>query len=81
MSALKNNKINSLARVLRNESNVEFKHNGFFYEIFKSADTGFVVNLYSSDSRDDNGEFIEAHLVDGGLCSSVNERDAINFML
>lgn len=81
MSALENKKINSLARILRNESNVEFKHNGFFYEIFKSADTGFVVNLYSSDDKDDEDEFVEANLVDGGLYNGTSEVDAIKFML
>ncbi len=81
MTALQKNNINSLARVLRNESAVQFKHNGFFYEIFESADTGFVVNLYSNDEKDDEGEFVEVNLVDGGLCSSTSEIDAIMFML
>ena len=81
MSALKNNKINTLVRALRNKGIVEFKHNRFFYEIFKSTDTGFVVSLYSSDDKNDEGEYIEANLADGGLCSSTNEVDAIKFML
>jgi len=80
MSALKNNKINTLARVLRNESSVEFKYNGFFYEIFESANTGFIVNLYSRDDKDDDGEFIETYLVDGGFCTG-SAIDAIYFML
>ena len=80
MTALANNKINTLARVLKNESSVEFKHNKLYYEVFESADSGNVVNLYSSNEKDD-GEYIEANLVDGGLCDSTNERDAIEFML
>ena len=80
MSALKNNKINSLARVLKNEGNVEFKHNGFFYEIFKSANTGFVINLYSSNDKDDEGELIESNMIDGGLCHG-NAKDAVIFMI
>ena len=80
MSALLNNKINRLARVLRDKSSVEFKHNGFYYEVFESADSGYVVNLYSSDEKDDDEQYVEANLVDGGLCSG-NERDAIEFML
>jgi len=80
MSALLHNKINRLARVLREKSSVEFKHNSFYYEVFKSADSGYIVNVYSSDEKDDEGQYIEANLVDGGLCSG-NERDAIEFML
>ena len=79
MSALKNNKINTLARLLKNESSVEFKHNGFCYEVFESADSGYIVNVYSSDIKDDN-EYIEANLLDGGLCTG-SPRDAIEFML
>jgi hypothetical protein len=80
MSALLNNKINRLSRLLKNESSVEFKHNGFYYEVFESADSGYVVNVYSSNEKDDNEQYIEANLVDGGLCSG-SERDAIEFML
>jgi len=81
MSALAKNRINSLARVLKSENIVEFNHNELYYEIFLSADSGFVVNLYSSSDRDEEGELIEANLVDGGLCNSTSEKDAIEFML
>jgi hypothetical protein len=81
MSALTKYKINSLAKVLRDKNIVEFNHNEFYYEIFLSADSGFVVNLYSSDMRDSEGELIESNLVDGGLCESEEEKDAIEFML
>jgi len=80
MSALLNNKINTLARLLKSKSSVEFKHNGFYYEVFEPADSGYIVNVYSSDEKDDDEQYIEANLVDGGLCSG-NERDAIEFML
>ena len=80
MSALLNNKINTLARLLKSESSVKFKHNGFYYEVFESADSGYIVNLYSSDEKDDDEQYVESNLVDGGLCSG-NERDAIEFML
>jgi len=80
MSALLNNKINTLARLLKSENSVEFKHNGFYYEVFESADSGYIVNLYSSDEKDDDEQYVEANLVDGGLCSG-KERDAIEFML
>jgi len=80
MTALAKNKIGTLARVLKNENSVEFKHNSFYYEVFESADSGFIVNLYSSDDKNDEGEFIEANLIDGGLCSG-SAKNAIEFML
>ena len=80
MTTLAKNKINSLARVLKNENSVEFKYNGFFYEVFESADTGYIVNVYSDDGRDEDAEYREANLIDGGLCTG-SARDAIEFML
>jgi hypothetical protein len=80
MSVLLKNKISRLSRLLKSESSVEFKHNDFYYEVFESADSGYIINLYSSDERDEDEQYIEANLVDGGLCSG-NERDAIEFML
>ena len=80
MTALAKNKINSLARVLKSKSSVEFQNNGFFYKIFESADTGYIVNVYSSDERDEYGEYLEEHNFDGGLCTG-STRDAIEFML
>ena len=81
MSALAKNKINSLARVLKTKNSVEFNHNKFYYEIFLSADSGFIVNLYSSDMRDSEGELIESNHIDGGLCDTDLAIDAIKFML
>jgi len=81
MTELAKNKINRLARVLKSESSVEFKHNGFYYEVFKSADSGFIVNLYSSNEKDEEGEYQEVYLVDGGVCDSENHKDVIEFML
>ena len=72
--------ITALSKLLKFHQSVEFKYNGFYYEVFKSADSGYVVNLYSSNEKDDNKQYIEANLVDGGLCSG-SERDAIEFML
>jgi len=80
MSALLNNKINTLARLLKNKSSVEFKHNGFYYEVFESAESGYIVNVYSSDEKDEYEQYLESNLIDGGLCSG-SERDAIEFML
>jgi len=80
MTTLEKNKINTLARILNNKNIVEFKHNELYYEIFKSADSGFIVNLYSNDARDEDSELIEANIVDGGLCDG-SAKDAVEFML
>ena len=80
MTALAKNKLNSLARVLKSESSVEFHNDGFFYEIFESAERGYVVNVYSSDEKDEDGEYLEEHNFDGGLCTG-SARDAVEFML
>jgi len=80
MSALLNNKINTLSRLLKSESRVEFKYNGFYYEVFKSADSGYIVNVYSSDERDEFNGYLDANVIDGGLCTG-SARDAIEFML
>ena len=72
--------ITALSKFLILNQSVEFAYNSLYYEVFKSADSGYVVNLYSSNEKDDEGEFIEVNLVDGGLCTG-SVRDAIEFML
>ena len=73
-------KIEELADILQSANIVEFCHKGFYYEVFLSADSGYIVNIYSSDERDEEGELIEANMIDGGLCSG-SVKDAISFML
>ncbi|PNV82243.1 MAG: hypothetical protein C0627_11035 [Sulfurimonas sp.] len=80
MSALHNNKLNTLARILKTKNIVEFKHKEHYYEIFLSADSGYIVNIYSSDARDEEDELIEANMIDGGVCEG-SARDAVAFML
>ena len=72
--------ITALSKFLLLNQSVEFKYNNLYYEVFLSADSGYVVNLYSSNEKDDEGEFIEVNLIDGGLCSG-SAKDAIEFML
>jgi len=72
--------VTALSKFLILNQSVEFAYNSLYYEVFESADSGYVVNLYSSNEKDDDGEFIEVNLVDGGLCSG-SARDAIEFML
>jgi hypothetical protein len=74
------NNISRLANILEKEKSVEFKYNNLFYEIFESCDTGYIVNLYSSDEKDKNGEYLETNNVDGGLCTG-SASDAVWFMV
>ena len=80
MSALINNKINALVRVLKYENSVEFKHNDCYYEIFGSVNGGYIVNVYSSNTKDTDGYYLYEHIVDGGICTG-SAKDAIEFML
>ena len=79
MNALIKNKVNTLSRLLKSERSIEFQHKSLYYKIFASADTGYVVNVYSSNERDDDQEYLEENLMDGGLCTG-SERDAVAFM-
>ena len=72
--------ITALSKFLELNQSVEFTYNNLYYEVFKSADSGYVVNVYSSNEKDDKGEFIEANLIDGGLCTG-SAKEAIEFML
>ena len=72
--------ISKLSELLEKEKSVEFKYNNLFYEISKSCDTGYIVNLYSSDEKDEDDEYLEENLVDGGLCTGSSS-DAVWFMV
>ncbi len=73
-------KIKAYSKMLESGKTVEFIYNGFYYEIFKSADNGYIVNIYSNDERDEDGYYLDKHIIDGGLCSGSAE-NAIVFML
>ena len=80
MNALIKNKVNTLSRLLKSERSVAFQHNNLYYEVSEATNTGYVVNVYSSNEKDDDQQYLEANLVDGGLCTG-SEREAIAFML
>ena len=80
MGIMNKNNISKLADILEKDKSVEFKYNNLFYEIFESCDSGYIVNLYSSNEKDEDGEYLEENNVDGGLCNGT-VRDAILFML
>jgi hypothetical protein len=74
------NNISRLANILEKEKSVEFKYNNLFYEIFESCDTGYIVNLYSKNEKNEDGEYLEENIVDGGLCTG-SASDAVWFMV
>ena len=74
------NNISKLADILEKDKSVEFKYNNLFYEIFESCDSGYIVNLYSSDEKDEDGEYLEINNVDGCLCTGCAS-DAVCFMV
>lgn len=73
--------INSLSQILTIYKRVEFKYNDTFYEIFEScSNDGYIVNIYSSSLKDENGDYFDINIIDGGLCTG-NSKDAIEFMM
>lgn len=72
--------ISTLAKILEHHDTVEFVYNALHYEIFKSCEDGFIINIYSSNTKDEEGEYLEENLIDGGVCTG-SCRDAVEFML
>jgi len=72
--------IDSLSKRLEHNQELEFVYNNLNYEIFESTQGGYVVNVYSNDERDENGDYLEQNNIDGGLCTG-SCKDAIEFML
>lgn len=72
--------ISKLSEILEKEKSVEFKYNNLFYQIEERSYGGYVVNLYSSNEKDEDDEYLEENLVDGGLCSG-SASDAVWFMV
>ena len=73
------NNISKLADILKKDTYVEFAYNNLFYEIFESTNGGYMVNLYSSNEKDEDDEYLFEN-IDGGLCTG-SPKDAIEFML
>lgn len=72
--------ITALSKFLELNQTVEFTYNALYYEIFTSVESGYIINIYSSNEKDEYGEYQEKFNVDGGLCTG-GVRDAILFML
>lgn len=72
--------VTTLSIILDLYQRVEFKYNNFYYEIFDSVNGGYMVNIYSSVIKDEEGYYLEDNIVDGGLCTG-SSKDAIEFMM
>ena len=72
--------IETLSKLLDLGETVEFTYNELHYEIFESADSGYIVNVYTSDEKDEYDCYLEKYNIDGGLCSG-SVKDAIEFMM
>jgi len=79
-SKFKDIAINTLSKLLELGDTVEFTYNNLYYEIFKSSESGYIINIYSSDEKDKDGCYLDKYNIDGGLCTG-NSKDAIEFML
>ncbi|QOY51969.1 hypothetical protein [Candidatus Sulfurimonas baltica] len=74
-------RINSFIKILKDDKSVHFSYNEHYYEIFESiTDSGYIVNVYSSDEKDEGNDYIDKYLIDGGICTG-SAIDAIYFML
>lgn len=77
---MKKEMIFQLASKLKEVSRVEFEYNNSFYEIFESTEGGYMINIYSSNEKDEDDEYLYENNFDGGLCTGT-AKDAIQFML
>lgn len=76
---MKEKEILQLTYILEEIGKIEFEHNNLFYEIFESAESGYMINIYSSNEKDEDGEYLFEN-IDGGQFDG-NAKDAIEFML
>jgi len=72
--------IKTLSKLLELGETVEFNYNNLHYEVFESSESGYIVNVYSCDEKDEYGCYLDKNNIDGGLCSG-SSKDAIEFMM
>lgn len=72
--------INTLSKLLDNNQTIEFTYNDLYYEIFQSTDSGYIVNVYTSNEKDEYDCYLDKYNIDGGLCTG-SARDAVEFMI
>ena len=76
---MKEEEILQLSYVLKKIGKIEFEYNNLFYEIFESTESGYVINIYSSNEKDEDDEYLFEN-IDGGQFDG-SAKDAIQFML
>lgn len=72
--------VKELADILNSNKSLEFEYKNLYYQIFVSSEYGYVVNIYSSNEKDEDGDYFESNLIDGGLCTG-SAKNAVQFML
>lgn len=72
--------ISTLSKLLDIGNTIEFTYNDLYYEIFESSESGYIVNIYTSNEKDEFDCYLEKYNIDGGLCSG-SSKDAIEFMM
>mgnify|MGYP001060502076 CR=1 FL=1 len=77
-----NNKLNikELADILKTNKSLEFEYKNLHYQIFESSELGYCVNVYSSNDKDENGDYLDSNLVDSGVCTG-SAKNAVEFLL
>lgn len=72
--------IKELADILKTNKSLEFQYKNLYYQIFESSELGYCVNVYSTNQKDENGDYLDCNLVDGGVCTG-SAKDAIGFLI
>lgn len=72
--------IKELADILKTNKSLEYQYKNLYYQIFESSELGYCVNVYSSNKKDENGDYLDSNLIDGGVCTG-SAKDAIEFLL
>ena len=80
IEAINDIKVKELADILKTNKSLEFQYKNLYYQIFESSELGYCVNVYSSNNRDEDGDYLDSNLMDGGLCTG-SAKDAIEFLL
>lgn len=76
---MKEEEILQLTCILEKIGKIEFELNNSFYEIFKSTEDEYMINIYSSNEKDEDDEYLFEN-IDGGQYDG-SAKDAIESML
>ena len=79
IEAINDIKVKELADILKTNKSLEFQYENLYYQIFESSELGYCVNVYPSNNRDEDGDYLDSNLMDGGVCTG-SAKDAIKFI-